>query len=88
MPFSPELLRLAEEAAKRSAERNAELEAMTPEEREKAIEKWARELAKDAEKDQSLVGWALDYVAANNRGSEHKFQITMGGRTLMLIRCP
>ncbi len=43
--FSPELLRLAEEATKRNAERSAKLEAMTPEDRKKAIEEWAKNLA-------------------------------------------
>jgi hypothetical protein len=41
------MLAQAEAAAAANAKRNAELEAMSPEDREKAIAEWARRLAED-----------------------------------------
>lgn len=46
--FSPGLNELAKQAAEASAKRNAELEAMSPEDREKAIGEWAEKLAEDS----------------------------------------
>jgi acyl-CoA reductase-like NAD-dependent aldehyde dehydrogenase len=45
--MSPETRKLAQEAADACARREAELAAMSPEDREKAIDEWARKLAED-----------------------------------------
>jgi hypothetical protein len=45
--WPPGTLALAEEAVAANAKRNAELAAMSPKEREKAIAEWARKLAED-----------------------------------------
>ena len=44
-PMSPEIRKLAEEAVAANAKREAGLAAMTPEDRERAINEWAHKLA-------------------------------------------
>ena len=46
-PMSHETRKRAEQAVESLRKREAELAAMTPEEREKAIEAWAKRLAED-----------------------------------------
>jgi hypothetical protein len=45
---SPEMRRLAQEASEANDRREAELAAMSPEDRERAIEQWARKLAEES----------------------------------------
>ena len=46
--MSPEICRLAEQVVEASRRRNAELAAMAPKERRRAIAEWARKLATDS----------------------------------------